>query len=106
MLHSFAINRDTACCLRCFSPAACADREALCKRLGQCRAERDCNASTSTKFKQNICPLILLKKCFPREATTVTKSMLRLYGDPKPRLPSECLVNLYCYVLQWRPFPE
>jgi hypothetical protein len=50
--------------------------------------------------------LILLTKCFPREVTTVTKSMLGLYGGPKPGLPSELVVNLYCCVLQWRPFPE
>src|SRR5258708_36581262 len=42
--------------------AACADREAPCKRLGQCRAERDCNASARTRFKQNIRLLILLTK--------------------------------------------
>ncbi len=35
-----------------------------------------------------------------------SKSMLRLYGDPKPRLPSELFVNLYFCFLQWRPFPE
>ena len=63
-------------------------------------------ANEGERPRQYIRPLILLTKCFPREVTTVTKNMLRLYGDPKPRLPSELFVNLYCCVLQWRPFPE